>query len=195
MNWHVRALVNEGQQAYLPDTALNRMLNVAHHTTMLMLGVETNVDTVRLICTPGRMMYALDTNAIQGQVAAILRRRESISGGGDVAFIEVAVDQVGKVGEGAIPNSYAILGNQLILATPPVSTDTLFVVYLPRANNLATDTSAITLAREDQPAMLFLAAALASMRDKQLQAAGIFLGLYNAHIAAKRGVRGSAPTQ
>lgn len=186
MNRYVRDLLAEKQTTYLPDSAVNEILHLAHQATMLKLGEFTNIDTARIVTNQNLQVYSLNSNAISGMVAGVGRRIETDQGGGEIGFIEIDPSQIGKLGEGVIPNSYAIRGSNLLLGTVPTGGDTLMVYYVPRANTLSADTSDITLAIEDQPAMIFLAMALALFRDHQTDLGNVYLGLWANMIAAKR---------
>lgn len=189
MNQYVRDLVMEPDTTYLRDSTLNRILNLSNVATMLALGGATNIDTQVVICSAGKMRYTLNSNAIQGSVEGVARFVETAQGGGRTGFIEIDISQIGQLGEGVIPNSYAIQGDQLFLGTRPLSSDTLEIYYAPRANALDADTSAVTLSTEDQPALVFLSAAMFYARDHQIQLAQMYLGLWSRMV----GVKGGAP--
>ena len=187
MNRYVRGLVSEAVSADVPDTTLNRFIYYAHRTTMMVLGRASDVDIDTIITTRGNHQYALDANAMRGSVTGVSRRIETNQGGGDVGFVEIGFDNIGKLGEGVIPNSYRIEGAHLILGTKPAGSDTLFIYYAPIANDLDADTSDVTVAPEDFDIVATLVKARVYFRVGQTALGQTFLGLWQQLVAIKRG--------
>lgn len=188
----VRDLTVHLQTTYLPDTALNRILNYAHTEAVLALGDKTNTDTVRVITNQQQLYYSLTSNSIRGRIAGIGRRIETNQGGGEQGLAEITPDQIGKMGEGVIPASYAVQGDYFGLGSVPTGGDTLIVYYVPKPNVLAADDSTFTLSVEDEPAMIFLSNAMVMARDHQNDLARLWLNLYMLHLQSK-GVGVQAP--
>lgn len=193
MNRYVRDLVNETDTLkYLPDSTLDRMIHYAHRTTMLALGKYTAVDVDTIICTQGKQQYSLSSDflttdtAIVGRVVGIMRRVETNQGVGDVGFVEVDFTQVGKLGEGVIPNSYKVEGDNIILGTAPTGGDTLFVYYEPLADILDAYGDALTVASEDVPAVAYLTASQVYLRDHQLQLGQMYWQMWQTLVTLKR---------
>ena len=192
-NQAVRDMLAELQTTFLPDTALNRILNYAHNEASIALGAATNIDTFRIVTNNQQQWYSVsDSNSISGKIAGVGRRIETDQGGGEIGFVEIQSSQIGKLGEGVIPNSYAVQGGYIGLGTPPNGGDTLIVYYIPQPNELTADSSDVTLAVEDEPAMIFLSNALVMARDHQPNLAQFWLNLYMLHLQSK-GVGVQAP--
>lgn len=186
INRYVRDMTANLQTTFVPDTAINRIINVAHQATMLALAGASNIDIDTIITTQGKMAYTIDANAMLGSVSGVSRRIETSQGGGDIGFVEIDLSQIGKLGEGVIPNSYALRGNQVLLGTTPTGSDTLFVYYTPIANTMDADTADVSLATEDDAALVFLACALTCFRDKQLNLGQQYVALWRDMVGLKK---------
>ena len=187
VNKYVRDLVNETDTVkYLPDSTLDRIIHYAHRTTMLALGEATAVDTMVILGVQGQQRYYLNANAIVNRVVAAFRRTETNQGRGDVGMVEVDPSQIGKLGEGVIPNSFAVKANYFLVGTAPLGTDTFFVYYVPVSNNLDTDTATVQVATEDLPAVAYLAASHVYLRDHQLQLGQMYFQMWQALISLKK---------
>jgi hypothetical protein len=200
MNRYVRGLVQEPQTTYLPDTTLNRIIFYAHRTTAMALGEYTDIDIDTIVSTQGKHEYALAASggsegAMVGRVAGVSRRRETNQGGGDVGFVEVDFSQIGKLGEGTVPNSYTVKGEHLVLGTTPMGGDTLFVYYMPLPNDLDGDAEALTVTEEDFEAVAMLAAAKVKWRDHQVQVGGMYYQVWKDLVAMKRRDQGQGAPQ
>lgn len=187
LNRYVRDLVNEPNTSkYLPDSTLNRILHYAHRTTMLALGDFTNIDTAVVLAIQGQQRYYLNANAIVGRIAGAVRRTETNQGRGDVGMVQVDISQIGKLGEGVIPNSFAVTADYFLVGTPPLGNDTFFVYYEPVTNNWDTDSATVQVATEDAPAVAYLAASQVYLRDHQLQLAQVYWQMWQTLVTMKR---------
>ena len=194
MNKYVRDLVNETDTVkYLPDSTLDRIIHYAHRTTMMALGEATAVDTMVILGIQGQQRYYLNANAIVNRVVAAFRRTETNQGRGDVGMIEVDPSQIGKLGEGVIPNSFAVKANYFLVGTAPLGTDTFFVYYEPLSNALSADSSAVTVASEDVAAVAYLAASQVYLRDHQLQLGQMYFQMWQTLVSLKRPQQVAAP--
>ena len=195
MKYLLRDMSAELQTTYLPDTALVRIINTSHRAVALLLGSFTALESDTIICSQGKTQYSIAPSSpftpIRGGVSGVSRRIETNQGGGDVGFIEISPSQIGKLGEGVIPNSYAVRSNQLFLGTAPTGSDTLFVYFSPVTPLLDAVTDTLTIAQEDQPAMIFMALSMIYGRDHQVQLAQMYWQMAQAMIAAKK----PAPSQ
>lgn len=186
MNRMVRDLTLETQTTYLPDTTLNRIINLAQFGSMLALGYETKTDVDTIVTTRGKHEYSLASDAIAGMISSVRRRTESIQGGGDVALIQMPPDQIGKIQDGVIPSAYSVRGSNLLVSTVPIGGDTLFVDYIPQASTLSADTSSLTINSEDQPALVMMAAFMTYARDHQTDLATLYFQAWQAMVGLKR---------
>jgi hypothetical protein len=190
MNRALRDLIGETSITYVADTTINRSLNWAQWVTLVTLRENTAIATDTIVLAQSQMDYTItdlgDGDVMAGGIVAINRRTESSQGSGSVGWIEISPNQIGKLGEGVIPNSYTVVGDRLLFGTRPVGGDVLDVYYVPVADTLANDATELAIAVEDQPAMLFLAASLICARDKQLQQAQLYFQMFQAHVQAKR---------
>lgn len=190
MNRYVRDLVNETDTLkYLPDSTLDRIIHYAHRTTMLAIGKYTAVDIDTIVCTQGKHQYnlsSLSDTSIVGRIVGIMRRIEASQGGGDQGFVEVNLSLVGKLGEGVIPNSYVLEGDNIILATTPTGGDTLFVYYEPLADDLDAYGDGLSVAPEDVPAVAYLAASQVYLRDYQVNLGQLYWQMWQTLVTLKR---------
>lgn len=186
VNRLVRDFANEPSTTYLPDSTLNRIIHYAHRTTMMALGKYTNIDIDTIVCVVEQHRYALDANAVSGSIVSVRRRLADAVGTGDVGLVEVDPSLVGKLGEGVNPNSFFIEGAFLVLGTVPLSTDTLFVHYVPVSNNLDADTASVQVAKEDVVAVAYLATSHVYFRDLQVTMGQTYYQLWQQAIALKR---------
>lgn len=191
MNRYVRGLVTKPTTRRLADTTLNRIIFYAHRTTMMALAEFTDVDIDTIVSTRGKHEYALSVfdvaeGVMVGRVAGVTRRKETNQGGGDVALIGIDFSQIGKLGEGTTPGSYAVTGGHLVLGTMPLGGDTLFVYYLPLANDLNADTASLTLALEDVETVAMFAVAKVCWRDDQIALGNTFYQVWKDLISLKR---------
>jgi hypothetical protein len=193
MNYTVRDWMNETQTAYLPDTVLNRALNFAQYETMLAMMGKTNVDSQVIITTQNAVRYALNSNAIRGDIVSATRRVETNQGGGEVGLIRVDPSQLGKLGDGVIPSAYYIMGEFFCLATNPTGSDTISVYYTPKPQPLKGNDSTLYIAPEDEFGMLALTTSILYARDGQTNLATFWANLWRDHLTI-RGVVGQ-PSQ
>ena len=180
----------ETQTTFLPDTTLDRLVHFAQHEVLLATQDQFVIDTI--ITTNKLTRYLLtSTTATQdtiltGTVGLVVYKAETNAGGSETALRYLPPELVGQTNEGSTPATYTLLGRNLVLGASPGGSDTLFVYMNIVPRDLSADATKLTVAKEDQFAVALYAAMLVSLRDKQLQAAQLYQGLYQAHITNKR---------
>lgn len=187
----VRDFINEPGTTYLPDSALVRIVNYSQQTLMLAMRERTSVIIDTFLTTTANLRYYLrDTKAtsdtvMASRVAMVIQKASTASGGEEVALAYIPPDLVGRPQSGTVPAFYTVVGRELILGKSPLGGDTLFVYMTRVPRDLTADATALSVSKEDQPAVIYLSAALAMLRDRQIQAAQIYWQLWQAHTGFK----------
>jgi hypothetical protein len=81
---------------------------------------------------------------------------------------------------------YTVIGRQLLLGRSPTGGDSLFVYLLRVPKDLDNDTVNVSVAKEDQTAIVLLASAWVAMRESQIERATLLYRMYSDHVALKR---------
>jgi len=192
-NAAVRDMIGEPSTVYLADTTLNRMINFAQHDVMLALTENTNVIIDTVVTSPTMLRYYLkDTKAtsdsiIASRIAAVIHKDNTASGGKERALAYVPPQTLGRTGAGEVPAFYTVVGRNLLLGESPLGGDTLFLYMLPIPRDLSSGTTALSVAKEDQFAVILYSSALAMARDKQYSQAKMYWDMFNFHLGTKTG--------
>lgn len=197
INQFVRDLLDEKEKYStdrVPDSSLDRMIHYAQFQAMIDLGEKTNVDTAVILGVQGQMRYYLNDNSVSGRIVGAVRRTETSQGRGDVGMVPIDLSQAGKLGEGVIPNSYDVFGNYFIVGTPPLGSDTFFVYYTPKPQDLLADDSTLAVAEEDRVAVAYLAAAWTYASNLDLNMATFWMNMYYNHLKSK-GIGAPSPQE
>lgn len=187
----VRDIIKEPRTAFLVDTALIRMVNYAQITTMVALKEKTKVRQDTLVTSPARVRYYmantqdLADSIMSGSLAMVILKEATAIGGKEYALAYVPYEMVGKTLADGGPAFYTVVNRQIILGQSPYGGDTLIMFYNVVPKLLDTDSTDLTVAPEDQPAVIYMAAMLASLADKQVQVAQLYWNLWQAHTGFK----------
>ena len=185
MIYFLRDAVNEPQSKFLDDTTAARFLNYAQRTTQLALMNKSKVTLDTVITSTNIIRYALNTDAMSGSPPLVIQRKNTESGGGEVIMRYLPIEQLVPTGAQSPGAWYSMQGQNLILGTAPNGDDTLLVYYTKIGIDLAASDSAMSVAEEDEMAVVMLAASMVMMRDRQLQSAGFFYRYWTDHLAMK----------
>ena len=187
----VRALMAEPTATYLADTILNKLINMAHRTTLDLLGDKTLVEIDTIIASNGVVRYTPNSN--MASISGVVRRDPAIIGGADKALAEITPQMLGRINQGSAPDFYYQIGGFLILGQSPEGGETLFVYYVPYARNLDLDTTSLQVGVEDHQAVVLLAASEVALRDRQLDLADRLRAMWEFYIGRKMGLGQQAP--
>ena len=191
LNFMVRDMTTEPTTTYLPDSTLNRFINIAQNQTMLALREKTSVIIDTIVTSPSRLRYYLaDTKAtsdtvMAGRVAMVIQKDATAIGGKERALGYLSPELVGQTMQGPTPGFFTVMDRHLILGESPYGGDTLFA-YMGRVpRDLSSATTALTVSKEDQVAVALYASFLVYMRDHQIQMAQRMFEAWQAHVAMK----------
>lgn len=187
----VRDFVKEPSTTYLVDTALSRMVDFAQKTTMLALKEKTKVRQDTLVTSPARVSYYMANtqdaadSVMAGGLAMIILKEATAIGGKEYALAYIPYEMVGKTLSDGGPSFYTVVNRQVILGQSPYGGDTLILFYNVVPRNLDNDTTSLTIAREDQPAVVYMACMISALADHQYQGAQLWWNLWQAHTGFK----------
>ncbi len=185
MMYFLRDVVNEPQTKFLDDTTAARFLNYAQRETQLALMSKSRVTLDTVITSTNIIRYALNTDAMSGSPPFVIQRRNTESGGGEVIMRYVPIEQLVPTGAQSPGGWYSMQGQNMILGASPNGDDTLFIYYTSIGIDLAASDSAMSVAEEDELAVVMYAATLVALRDRQLQWAGFYYRMWTDHLAIK----------
>lgn len=191
----VRDFLGEPSTTYLPDTALVRIVNYAQQMTTVALREKTTMVIDTIVTSVARLRYPLNPSTVDstiaGRVAMVIQKEPTASGGKEKALAYLPPELVGQTLASTVPSFYTVIEKHLILGESPLGGDTLFVYVNRAGKNLDADTTALRISKEDQAAVIYLSCALVCLRDKQVQQAGFYWQLWQAHT----GFKGYPPMQ
>lgn len=180
VRYAVRGLLAEPTTTYLPDSILNKFVNMAHRETILALGPATVISLDTLVTTNRVTRYTLNSDC--SSVYTVVLKKLS---GEERSLGEIDPAQMGKIGQDQSPNYYFNPGQYLILGQSPEGGESLFVYYNPNAVNLTADTSSLQNDDDDDQAVVWLTTAMVLERDKQLENAQRMRIAWDAHVRMK----------
>jgi hypothetical protein len=181
-------MLGEPTGVYLPDTTLNRMIHFAQHETMLALKEKTSAVCTTLVTTPSTTRYIISKTTdtvLTSVVSLVLYKDMTAAGGEERALSYVPPELIGQIGSGESPAHYTVVGRYLVLGKSPIGSDTLYVCMSRVPRDLSAIGTLLTVAKEDQSAVAFYAAMLASLRDKQVATAQLYWQMWQAHVGMK----------
>lgn len=188
VRYAVRGLLAEPTTTYLPDSLLNKFVNVAHRETMLALGSATVISLDTIVTTARVTRYTLNTDC--SSIYTVVFKKLT---GEERSLAPISPEQMGKIGQDQSPNYYFNPGQYVILGQSPEGGESLFVYYNPVAVNLTADTSSLQNDDDDDQAVVWLAAMMVLERDKQLEEAQAMRQLWEAHVRMKLPAPAPAP--
>ena len=192
-NYTVRDLLGEDRSASIMDTTLNRLVHFAQHETMLALMGHSAwvIDTITTTNTITRYLLTHTSatpqdTVLTGHIGAVIHKQGTQAGGNETALRFIPPELIGHTLEGVNPATYSLIGRNLLLGRSPSGSDSLFVYMYRVPRDLSANTTALTVAKEDQFAVVLYASMLASLRIGDLQGARFYQELWANHINKKK---------